>query len=438
MYSKKISEWLDKNGISIGDEVSLEFGGKMYEGILLDNPTHDTDIIAIKLENGYNVGIKFNENIHLVKKHAKPMVAAGGQAVKKGDYDLAIQMFGGTIASKVEYRTGAVFPSMSAEEFKGLFPELGNICKPSVKSVMSILSEDMAVEHWKTMGSEIYSELKEGKPVVATHGTDTMGYSAAAISFMILNPMRPVVFTGAQRSSDRGSSDNKENLLNSAYYAHRGKPGVFVCMHASTNDGKGYVHIGTRVRKMHTSRRDAFRSVNAKPVAAVDYSQERIEYLSEIQIASEPMEFRPTFNDNVALIYIHPSIKPEFIRKLSEYDGVVLMVTGLGHVPTNPFGDTRGKPIIKEVSELVKSGVHVVAAPQTLYGRMNMNVYTAGRILKEAGVIGHMCNWLPETAFVKLSWVLGQTKDRKGVEEMMYKNYAGELSERSMLDDFEE
>jgi glutamyl-tRNA(Gln) amidotransferase subunit D len=365
-------------------------------------------------------------------------------------YDTAVLMFGGTISSKVEYTTGAVFPATTPKDFREAFPEVQMFGGVRFKNVMAILSEDLTVEHWKIMGKEIFDELKEGKAVVATHGTDTLGYSAAAVSFMVQNPEMPVVFTGAQRSSDRGSSDAKENLMNAAYYASAGKPGVLVCMHAKTDDGSAHVHGGTRVRKMHTSRRDAFHSINVPPVAKVDYTKKMIEYLGEKESASKvkqrgmkanslgKMELVPKFSDNVAMVYVHPGIKPEFISKLGDYDGVVLLVTGIGHVPANPFGDKIARPIVREVGELVKSGVHVVAAPQTLYGRINMNIYTAGRMLKEVGVIGHGCDWLPETAFVKLSWVLGQTKEKKKVEQMMYTNYAGELSERSSTEGFEE
>ena len=436
MYSKKVLDELWKRNIEIGDRIAIEFGGKENCGVLLENFSENTDIIEIKLDNGYNVGIKFNESIRLVKKKAgKTGNVESGESDER--YKISVLMFGGTISSKVEYTTGAVFPATSPSEFREAFPELKGFGGAGFRNVMSLLSEDMNSEHWEIMGKEIYDEIKRGKPVVATHGTDTMGYSAAALSFMIQNPNVPVVFTGAQRSSDRGSSDAKENMLNAAYYASAGRPGVFVCMHASTNDGPAYIHLGTRVRKMHTSRRDAFKSINVPPVATVDYSKKRIEYTTwEWGARKGEMKFAPGFSDNVAMLYIHPGIKPEIVRKFSEYDGVVLLVTGLGHVPTNPFGDKHAKPILNEVGELVDSGVVVVAAPQTINGRLNLNVYTAGRMLKEKGVIGHGCDWLPETAFVKLCWVLGQTKEKKKVEELMYTNIAGELSERSQYVDF--
>lgn len=427
MYSDNVLALLSRKGISIGDIVEIVHNGKSYTGILLKSPSlQPTDVLVLKLPNGYNVGITANDSIRLRERGRTQQGEETKVAIDEDTPAVAL-MFGGTISSKVEYKTGAVFPSTTPEEFASAFPEASGKC--SFKKVTSILSEDMCQEHWKMMGEEIYSTLKEGKGVVATHGTDTMGYSAAAVSFMIVNPARPVVFTGAQRSSDRGSSDNKENFLNSLEYALNGRPGVFVCMHSTTNDGKCDVHLGTRARKMHTSRRDAFKSINARPVASI--SGGKIVYEWDYAPNVGEMALNAKFSDNVALVWVHPGIKPKFISGLSEYDGVVLAATGMGHVPTNPFGDRNAVPIIKEVEGLVKSGVVVAVAPQALYGRINLNVYTAGRMLQEAGAIGHLCDWLPETAFVKLCWALGQSKDPKRVREIMLTNYAGELSQAS-------
>lgn len=438
MYAENILSEFKKKGIRVGDTVSIEFKGKEYKGVLIENPGKNADIIEIKLENGYNIGIKYNETLKFAAGAMPQRTIKSEGKTEEKDYDAAILMFGGTISSKVEYKTGAVFPSMTAGDFEDSFPEAGRICRVGFKNVLSILSEDINAEHWKIMGEKAYMEIKDGKCVVITHGTDTMGYSAAALSFMIQNPAKPIVLTGAQRSSDRGSSDSTENLLNSLYYAKHGKGGVFVCMHAETNDGFGSVHLGTKVRKMHTSRRDAFKSINAFPAAKVDWSKKKIEYSDdEFWNRKEgEMHYSPKFNDNVALIWVHPNIKPLFISKLSEYDGVVFAATGLGHVPSNPLNDKMAKPIIDEIRGLANSGVMVAVAPQTLYGRINLDVYTAGRMLKDAGVMGHLCDWLPETAFVKLCWVLGQTKDEKKVREMMNTNYAGELSDRSFLNQF--
>jgi glutamyl-tRNA(Gln) amidotransferase subunit D len=194
-----------------------------------------------------------------------------------------------------------------------------------------------------------------------------------------------------------------------------------------------FLHPGTKVRKLHTSRRDAFQSVNASPYAKIWYQERKIEYLRNDykKRGARSLKVDDKINPNVALIHIYPGIKPEFIENLSKYfEGVVLAGTGLGHVPTNPSQEKLARSILPAIKNLINSGIPVVMAPQTIFGRLNLNVYSAGRLLNEAGVIGNGCDWLPETAFVKLAWVLGHTKDMKKVKEMMLTNYAGEISKR--------
>jgi glutamyl-tRNA(Gln) amidotransferase subunit D len=223
------------------------------------------------------------------------------------------------------------------------------------------------------------------------------------------------------------------NLLCSVLAATSDIAEVSVCMHGSMSDDFCFLHQGTKVRKLHTSRRDAFQSVNALPFAKIWYQERKIEYLRNDyrKRGSGRLKVDDKLNPNVALIQIHPGIKPEFIENLSKYfEGVVLAGTGLGHVPTNPFQEKLAKSILPAIKNLINSGIPVVIAPQTIFGRLNLNVYSAGRLLDEAGVIGNGCDWLPETAFVKLAWVLGHTKDMKKVKEMMLTNYAGEISKR--------
>jgi glutamyl-tRNA(Gln) amidotransferase subunit D len=208
---------------------------------------------------------------------------------------------------------------------------------------------------------------------------------------------------------------------------------VMVCMHATINDNYCYLHSGTKVRKLHTSRRDAFKSVNSLPYAKVWYAENpgQIEYLrSDFNRRNGGrLGVDSKINPNVALVYTYPGIKPEFMDSLHQFDGVVIAGTGLGQVPTNPSGDKLANSILPSIKNLIGSGIHVVIAPQTIFGRLNMNVYTTGRMLNEAGVIGNGCDWTPETALVKLMWVLGHTKEPKRVKEMMMKNYSGEISE---------
>jgi glutamyl-tRNA(Gln) amidotransferase subunit D len=408
----------------------------------------DPDIIVLKLDNGYNAGIKV-ESIELVSKAELKLVrqddedrgADAKKATKDKKHRIAILGCGGTIASKIEYKTGAVSPSITPKELRQAFPllEKWNIHS---RQIFSLFSEDMNMHHWRLLADAIEEEIKSGSHgVVVMHGTDIMTYTSAAISYIFQNLPVPIIFVGSQRSSDRPSSENEMNMLNAVFSSTQNIGEVSVCMHANTNDDYCYLHRGTRVRKMHTSRRDAFRSINSKPLAIIDYRTERFEVISTPKPRHKPgtMVVKKELNDNVALVYAYPGLKAELIAKLDSYDGIVLVGTGLGHVSTNPFGDNTVKSVLKPVSELIASGIPVVMSSQCISGRVCMRVYSTGRLLMDAGVIGDGADWTPEAAYTKLCWVLGQTGARssnmKKIEELMMTNIAGEISEHSVLEE---
>ncbi len=431
LYSTALEHEFRQKGIAEGDRIRVSSDGGVFEGLLMPRPHYgDAGTIVLKLDNGYNIGVR-PVSVALVAKSQK--VARGteqDEKAKKGD--IAVLGCGGTIASRIEYETGAVYPSISPHELRAAFPALER-WPIHARQLFALFSEDLNAHHWRLLADEIEKEIKAGSDgVVVMHGTDTMAYTSAAISFMLQNLPVPVVFVGAQRSSDRPSSDNEMNLLNSVFAATHDFGEVGLCMHAGTNDDCCHIHRGTRVRKMHTSRRDAFHSINSRPLFAVDYRTKRFDPLSEYRKRSkEPMLVRKSLNPNVGLIYTHPNIKPEFIAKLDMYDGVVLVGTGLGHVPANPMNDKSVHGILPQVKDLVSSGIPVAIASQTIYGRLCMRVYAAGRLLMDTGAIGDGADWTPETAYVKLCWVLGQTKDMKKIREMMMTDYTGEISMRS-------
>jgi glutamyl-tRNA(Gln) amidotransferase subunit D len=433
MYPKKLEDRFAKLGIAIGDKIAVEKNRSKYEGLLMPRAT-DRETIVIKLDNGYNVGIDFEgSEIKLVEK-AKPRPKE--IPCNESGGEIAILGCGGTISSKVEYTTGAVYPALSPCELKKAFPELERISSIKAKQIFALLSEDMNSEHWKIAAETIQEEIKDGtNGVVVMHGTDTMTYTSAATSFMLQNLPVPVIFVGAQRSSDRPSSENEMNLLNAVYAAKSDIAEVGVCMHATSNDDYCFVHRGVSARKMHTSRRDAFQTVNDEPLAMVDYRNRVFKPIAGYvkRDAKRKLKSDLRINDNVAMIYVHPNIRPSLIASLSDYDGVVLIGTGLGHVPTDPFKDKNAKPILHEVEQLIKSGIPVAMSSQTIFGRLNFNIYTAGRLLGEIGVIGNGADWSPETAFVKLSWILGHEKDPKKVAKEMMTNMVGEISKRSPL-----
>lgn len=444
MYSAAVKKALASAGAGVGDMVRVGKGGFLKSGRLMPKiGNSDPDCVVIKLENGYNIGIAFGKGakIELVEKGGMGLGGKQGRGqVKKYDLHGAVSILGcgGTIASKIEYKTGAVFPAFSPEELVASFPRLGGMGKIASRGLFSLLSEDMTAQHWEMVAKEIAQDLKEGaQGIVIMHGTDTMGFTAAALSFMLRDLPVPVVLTGAQKSSDRGSSDNEMNLICSVIAAKSDIAEVGVCMHASPSDDFCNFHRGTRVRKMHASARPAFQSINARPIAKVEFATLKVEPLGaeySKRDANRKLELKTKMNDNVALVHTYPGIKPKFFEHLSDYDGIVVAGTGIGHVPANVFGDKYAKSVLPSLKGLISSGVVVAMAPQTLYGRIDMNVYSTGRLLLEAGVIGNYCDWLPETAFVKLMWALGQEKKRERVEELMMRNIAGEISERNLAE----
>jgi len=422
-----------------GDRIRIkketDSGVVVYEGIVM--PTASRNIV-IKLDSGYNIGIR-PENVEmeviarLGVKEAIKREEIKGEKREKNLPLLSILSTGGTIASKVDYRTGAVSPQFSTEDILEAIPELGAIAKIKGKVVYSILSENMRAEYWRKLAAEVYNEIKDGaEGIIVTHGTDTMGYTAAALSFMVRTPV-PVVLVGSQRSSDRPSSDATMNALSAAKVAACSDLAeVVVVMHGSTSDDYCYIHRGTNVRKMHTSARDAFQSVNETPIGAVYYDASdidriRIVFSSPYKKRGEhELELRNKLEENCTLIKFYPGADPAILNFFVDqgYKGIVLEGTGLGHVSAE---------WIPSVARAVKQGIPVVMTSQCLYGTICDRVYDTGRDLLHAGIIEGE-DMLPETALVKLMWVLGQTTDMVEVRQLMHENIAGEIKGRRVIE----
>lgn len=334
---------------------------------------------------------------------------------------------GGTIASKIDYNTGAVHPAFTTEELFNALPELKEVAEIKTKLLFNILSENMTPKHWRKIAGEVAGEINNGADgVVVAHGTDTLAYTSAALSFMLRDLTRPVVLVGSQRSSDRPSSDSAENLISAARVACTDMAEVVVVMHASSSDGRCFIQRGTRVRKMHSSRRDAFRSINAVPLGEV--VDGRVEFHGDYRKAKKgKVGVDERLEEKVALVKIHPGISQKTLSKIIDGSkGLILEGTGLGHVPEYLF------PVIEDG---INAGKPMVMTTQTLYGRVDMNVYSTGRKLLSMGVIpgGDM---LPEVAYVKLMHVMGSTKKLGEIKELMPENIAGEISGKSYIDAF--
>ena len=419
-----------------GDTVKVHAKDGIYEGILIPRPEiFEEDHTIIKLDSGYNIGIE-NRNIakiEVVKKYVKKKAEKHEMAYKKGLPLVPILSFGGTISSRVDYKTGGVYADYTAEDFVAMLPELENAANLRAEKVIGIMSEDMSPDDWQLMARRIAKELNDDEVsgVVVTQGTDTLHYSTAAMSFFLQHINKPVVFTASQRSIDRGSSDAFSNLLCSVHAAARfDGASVVTCMHATSSDGFCILNRGTKVRKMHTSRRDAFRPVNELPLAKVHENGD-IETLNGNY--KKRNDSKVTVNDKfepkTGLIYVYPGMNPDIFDYYMEkkYRGIVIAATALGHVPTtNPKYS-----LMKKLKELIDNNVAVIISTQTIYGRVHPYVYTNLRKLS----VGLGCifaeDMLPETAYVKLGWVLGHAHKLEEIKKMMLTNYAGEISERT-------
>jgi glutamyl-tRNA(Gln) amidotransferase subunit D len=426
-YSQRVMGLLRDAGAEEGDTITVVMdGGRERSGVLM--PHHefsDPEVVVLKLSSGYNLGLRLHEGarVRVASKAAKRSGAVKPPSKAGASRRVGVLGTGGTIASYVDYRTGAVHPALSAEDLVSAVPEMAEVCQVDAKVVFSIFSENMRVEYWQRLAHEVAARFRAGDAgVIIPHGTDTMGYTAAALSFMLDELPGPVVLVGAQRSSDRPSSDAYTNLVAAARFcAEADAAGVFVLMHESSSDTSAIVHLGTRVRKMHTSRRDAFQSVNGPPIARVSFEGE-VEMLSPCpRRRGSQVKVRQGMEERVCLVHFYPGMSPEatigFIRA---HKGAVMAGTGLGHV---------SREMVQAVASLVGEGIPVVMTSQCLHGRVNLNVYDTGRDLLSAGAIPGE-DMLPETALVKLMWVLANAAGPEAVRAMMASDLRGEMSER--------
>jgi glutamyl-tRNA(Gln) amidotransferase subunit D len=341
---------------------------------------------------------------------------------------IALISTGGTIASKIDYRTGGVHAALSADELYATVPELANHASIDPEVLMSEYSENLRPEHWTRIAEKVAEKIKTGsyRGIVISHGTDTMHYTAAALSFALQNLPVPVVLVGAQRSSDRPSSDAPLNLLGATIFAAESKyAGIFVAMHAGTSDDTIACHVGTRVRKNHTSRRDAFESIDMNPVAVVknnEIEMQKKDQKGPLEIFSDkPFEINTRFDDRVILLKYYPGFDPTLIEHAvnAGYRAIVFEGTGLGHV---------GKQCFPALKKAVYAGLMVCMTSQCLWGRVKMTVYDTGRDLLDIGLIP-LSDMISETATVKAMWALANSEDVEDAKKIMQENLAKEISD---------
>lgn len=406
--------------LETGDLVKCTLQGCSCEGTYI---TTRDGMATVKLTSGYNIGVP-EEN--LTKTGSSEMAETHASEVTQDTTlpKISIVSTGGTIASKIDYRTGAVTSQFRATDILNAIPGLATLAQFSAVQLCNILSENMTPAIWQQLARAIFGEIKAGaQGVLVTHGTDTMAYSAAAIRFMVKTPV-PVVFVGSQRSADRPSSDNVMNGMCAAKTALSDLGEVVVVMHGTTSDDACAIHRGTRVRKMHTSRRDAFQTIGDGVIGSVTYPSLEVSLASHaVKRGSCEPELKDTLEEKCAIVWYYPGMDPAVLSAWNGYKGIVLAGTGLGHAGTD---------VIARIREMSAAGTTFVMTSQCLNGRVCDRVYDTGRDLLAAGVIEGE-DMLPEVALVKLMWVLGNSSSLAEARMMMTQNLAGEINRRSSV-----
>jgi glutamyl-tRNA(Gln) amidotransferase subunit D len=434
-YRGQVLQQLRKSKAKIGSIIRVTAkSNEVFEGSLIprseySDPTH----IVLKMKNGYNIGISLDrtEKLEVIGEGEKPHFTKPPPPTNRaGLPKVSIISTGGTIASRVDYRTGAVQPALTAADLASVVPELSSIAEIDAHILFAEYSENIGPTHWKGMAIEVAKRIADGADgLVISHGTDTLHYTAAALSFALANLPVPVLLVGAQRSSDRPSSDAASNLTGAiALAAHADMAIIGVAMHQDLSDHIILAHRGTRVRKNHTSRRDAFESINSTPLGSYDLKTGQIEMTNGVskRDKTRKLVLKPRFDQHVSLIKFYPGFNIGMINSAVSQGtrGIVLEGTGLGHV---------SRHLIDSVKKALKREIPVFMTSQTIWGRVDMNVYNTGRDLLNLGVTP-LEDMISETAIVKLMWAAAQTKSPTKVREMMLQPVAGETTTRTLVE----
>jgi glutamyl-tRNA(Gln) amidotransferase subunit D len=428
-YRSTLRERLIKEGIGTWSEVRITKGNAVYEGLLLPRSQHTADnYVTLKVDTGYNLGVLVNDRTNIAKRgHKKGHYQLPQIDVQFKDElpNVTLLGTGGTVASRLDYRTGAVLPAFTPEELFSAVPELVSTVNLTPKTLYQILSENFRPEYWVKTAEAIAKEIEGGVDgVIIGHGTDTMCTTGAALAFFLRNLPVPVVLVGSQRSSDRPSSDGPRNILYAATLAGREDfAEVVVCMHGSTSDSHNLIHRATRCRKMHSSRRDTFRTLDDIPLGKIDETGVTW-FKSEVKRRGQRRDFHldAKMDSRVGMLYSYPGMNPDILDSMidKDYHGIVIIGTGLGHVGTDIF------PPLERCQE---EEVPVVLVVEPLFGYVHLGVYETGRDMLARGVI-EGSNMLPSAAYTKLIWVLGHTRSIEEVKTLMQTSIAGEITER--------
>ncbi|MCK4408343.1 MAG: Glu-tRNA(Gln) amidotransferase subunit GatD [Bacteroidales bacterium] len=428
-YKGAALETLKKYNTRVWGQATVETKRGTFNGTILPRAENDDDKhIVMKIPTGYNVGI----DIATIKTMKETGYKKASYKIPEKEFPFTkglpkVKLFGtgGTIASRLDYRTGAVIPAFSPGELYGAVPELADICNLETEKVFAVFSENMGPKQYIALAKAIGKEIENGiDGIVIGHGTDTLHHTGAVLTFMVQNSPVPIVLVGSQRSSDRPSSDAALNLMHAMHAAgHSDIAEVMVCMFGPTSDEYGLLHKGTRVRKMHSSYRSTFRTIGDTPIAMVSRKEiTPIKTNYDHRRKDRSVKILPYFSDKVSMLYYYPGMKPDMLDSLVDagYKGIIIIGTGLGHV---------NKELYPAIERAHAKGVHMFMTLQTIWGYVHMFVYDTGRDMMAKGIIP-AGNMLPEVAFIKLGWVLGQTDDPQEVKKMMLTPINDEITDR--------
>ena len=421
-YKGKIRDFLIQNKVEVGNLVKIT-SELTYSGILMPRyESGDESHIVLKLKSGYNIGIEFDKIEKIEKVGERQSIGESTQTIEKNENlpKILLLSTGGTIASKVDYRTGAVTPALSASELYEAVPEIANIANVDAEVLFSEYSENLQPEHWKEIAKKLDSVAKSDYAgIIIAHGTDTMHYTSSFLSFALSGFPIPIALVGSQRSSDRPSSDAALNLIAATKFLTESKTnGIYVIMHNDSNDDTIACHKGTRVRKNHTSKRGAFETVGDNPAFIV--SEDKIlKNMNDSFFKGEKYEPKLDLDSKVALVKYHPGYDPKQIKNLidSGFKAIIFEGTGLGHVGNTMYD------VIKDAKE---KGLFLGMTSQCIDGRVSMTVYDSGRDLLELGIVP-LENMTPETALVKAMWACGNSSNAGEIKELMLRNIASEF-----------
>jgi len=434
-YVAKTRKILLQNQVKVWSELTVtKSNGAHFKGIVLPRAAFtDPNFLTLRvLDTGYNIGIEITEGTKFeIHGYSKGNYRLPAIDVKREESlpDVVLLGTGGTVASRLDYRTGAVLPAFTPEELFAAVPEIQDRVNLTPRTLFEILSENFKPEFWVRTAKEIGKEIERGADgIIIGHGTDTMAYTGSALSFFLRNLPIPVIILGSQRSSDRPSSDAAINLLNAATVAGYADIGeVLISMMGSTSHKADYLHRPTRVRKMHSSRRDTFRSLSVPPVGKIDWKTQEVSYFSPVKCRSPKEDFilNAKIDPKVAILYFYPGMNPDMLHSVIDlgYHGIVIIGTGLGHVSSEFYS------VLDRAKE---ESIPIVMVVQPLFGFVHLRVYETGREMLARGVI-EGGNMLPEAAYPKLCFVLGQTgypADIEEVKKQMQTNFVGELTNR--------